>query len=327
MIKNIVRVCLFFFFTSKISAQINIHTEDLPRFYAAFDSVLTTKDTIKQLAFIQQIYVDKASEGLKKFMELRGGNTQKWREYILTNVADLQQKRPWILSVLNQEKILKQKIDKFKKIYPKFREGDIYFCVGINNSGGTIFDNTVYIGAEIAANNKPDWAVALVLHEFTHTQQWVQRNILQLIANDSLVKVYNKTHTQLLGKCIEEGLADFVGELANGKKLEKIHPEGHTAFGLKNEKIIADLFKNDMFKAYNNNDGWLYNFNGKEINGKKISDLGYFMGYQICKTYYKKAKNKKLAIAKMLEMDYTDENVNQLLIESGYFSDIKPANN
>lgn len=103
-------ILLVFFYTNKTLGQINIHTEDLPRFYTAFDSVLTTKDTVKQLAYIQQLYVDKASAGLKKFMELRGGNTSKWREYIVNNEADLKQKRPWILSVLSQEKTLKEKI-------------------------------------------------------------------------------------------------------------------------------------------------------------------------------------------------------------------------
>jgi uncharacterized protein YjaZ len=310
---------VFIISTNTNYAQITLHTEDLPRFFAAFDSVLTTKDTVQQDKFIQEIYVDKASPGLKKFMELRGGNTIAWRKFITNNTQSLIEKRPYILSVLNQEKTINKKINRFKKLYPAFRDGDIYFCVGINNSGGTIYDNTVYIGAEIAANSKPDWANSLVLHEFTHTQQWVQKNIKALETNENMLKEYENTHNLLIGKCIEEGMADFVGELANGESLAKTHPNGHTAFGLKNEKIIADLFKKDMFKNFEWKDGWLYS--QKEINGEKISDLGYFMGYQICKSYYKKSKNKKLALSEMLNMNLTDENAKNFVENSGYFSE------
>lgn len=306
-------------FTNFLNAQITLHTEDLPRFFAAFDSVLTTKDSVLQDKIIQEIYVDKASDGLKKFMEIRGGNTVAWRKFINSNTQNLIEKRPYILSVLNQEKVINKKINRFKKLYPAFRDGDIYFCVGINNSGGTIYDNTVYIGTEVAANSKPDWAISLVLHEFTHTQQWVQKNMAKLLTDSTMVQEYEKTHNLLIGKCIEEGMADFVGELANGESLAKTHPKGHTAFGLKNEALIANLFKKDMFKNFDWNDGWLYS--QKDINGEKISDLGYFMGYQICKSYYKNSKDKKKALDEMLNLNLTDENSKDFVKKSRYFSE------
>lgn len=76
-------IALFFLFGGQRTiAQIDLHTEDLPRFYQAFDSVLTTTDTLKQNEFISKLYVDKASKGLKEFMELRGGNSIEWRKFI-----------------------------------------------------------------------------------------------------------------------------------------------------------------------------------------------------------------------------------------------------
>ena len=300
-------------------AQINLHTEDLPRFYQAFDSVLTTKDTLKQIEYIKKIYIESASKGLNRFIELRGGNAEELRKFIEKEKQSLIQKRSLILSVLSQEKLVKRRIKKFKKLYPGFRDGDIYFCVGKNNSGGTIYDNTVYIGTEVAASDSKNWAVTLVIHEFTHTQQWTQRNIIRLMANDSLLSDYKKTHTQLLGKCIEEGMADFVTELVNGKSLAKTNPLSHTAFGLKNEKEIKEMFVNDMFLPLEEAEGWVYD--EKEVNGKKVRDLGYFMGYQICKSYYKRTKNKKQALKKMIELDLTDENAREFLISSGYVSE------
>lgn len=315
---TIITILFLGLYTKKATAQIKLHTEDLPRFYQAFDSVFTTTDSAKQIAYINEFYVNKASKGLKEFMELRGGNVVDWRKLMLNDKQNLIEKRPLIMSVLNQEAIITTKINRFKKLYPDFREGDIYFCVGINNSGGTINDRTVYIGTEVMASNNKNWALSTVLHEFTHTQQWVQRNITRLKSSDSLVKEYFKIHSQLLGRCLEEGVPDFVSELVNEESLAKTYPTGHTAFGLKNEQIIWDTFKKEMFLPYDHSKGWLYS--KREINGEKITDLGYFVGYQIAKSYYNNAKNKKQALKEMIELDYTDENAKKFLFTSGYLS-------
>lgn len=309
--------CLPYFliiYSTAIVAQINIHTEDLPRFYQAFDSVMTTSDTVKQLTFIKTIYEDKASAGLRKFMELRGGNSLEWYNLIKNEKSKLIEKRPFILSVLKQEPIIKEKIERFKVLYPKFRDGDIFFCIGKNNSGGTIFDNTVYIGAEVAANDKPDWAINLVLHEFAHTQQWTQRNMVALEKDTVFAQKYLASHVNLLGKCLEEGMADFVADLVspnnNGEH------KSHTAIGLKNEKQIWDMFKTQMNKPFKWEDGWLYA--KREINGEKVNDLGYFVGHMICKSFYNRAKNKNKALDYMLNLNLTDKNAIKFLKKSGY---------
>ena len=254
-------------------------------------------------------------------MGLRGGNTTKWRQFINHNEAVLVEKRPWILSVLDQRTEILNRISRFKKIYPAFRDGDIYFCVGVNNSGGTIEDRTVYIGTEVAANGNPNWAVPLVIHEFVHTQQWTQRNINRLRQSDRLEKEYEASHKQLLGKCLEEGMADFIAELVHQQPLATINPDGHTAFGLKHEQGIWDAFQKEMYLDIDWKGGWLYA--QREIDGQKVSDLGYFVGYQICKRYYQKAKDKTAAIRYMLELNLTDANAKSFLVASGYASQKK----
>ncbi|MBC3788825.1 hypothetical protein [Spirosoma utsteinense] len=300
----------------KADGQVKLHTEDLPHFYEAFDSVMTTKDTLKQADFVQKLYVDKASVGLKEFMELRGGSTQTWRKFIEDNKSSLIEKRPWILSVLSQETEIRNRIALFKKYYPDFRDGDIYFCVGIGNSGGTIRDRTVYIGTEVAAGSTPNWAVYLVLHEFAHTQQWVQRNINSLNQNEKLGQEYERTHQNLLGKCLEEGMADFVAELVLGQQLSVVNPDGYIAFGLKHEQTIWIQYQKEMNQKFDYDKGWLYA--EKTIDDKRMKDLGYFVGYQICKSFYNKVKDKKQALNYMLGLNLTDENSKNFLLLSRY---------
>ncbi|WP_461109981.1 hypothetical protein [Spirosoma koreense] len=279
---------------------------------------MTTRDTAQQAAFIRRLYVDKASQGLKEFMELRGGSTANWRAFMEKDKMVLLEKRPWILSVLEQETEIRKRIALFKRIYPAFRDGDIYFCVGINNSGGTIDNRTVYIGTEVAANSQPNWAVPLVLHEFVHTQQWTQRNKDRILKSKELEKEYTATHKQLLGRCIEEGMADFIAELVYEQPLAVVNPGGHTAFGLTHEQLIWDAFQKEMYADVDWKGGWLY---GKRaIAGQPVRDLGYFVGHQICKQYYQKAKDKQAAIRYMIELNLTDENAKRFLLDSGYAS-------
>ena len=305
----------------KANGQVKLHTEDLPRFYEAFDSVMTTKDTLKQVSFIQKLYVDKASGGLKEFMKLRGGNTQSWRKFIESNKTSLFEKRPWILSVLSQEPEIRDRLALYKKFYPDFRDGEVNFCVGIGNSGGTIRDRTVYIGTEVVASKTPNWAVYMVLHEFTHTQQWTQRHVNQIINDEKFAQEYERTHQNLLGKCLEEGMADFVAELVLGQQLAELSSEGYISFGLKHEQSIWNQFQKEMNIKDDFKGGWLYS--EREIDGKRMKDLGYFVGYQICKSYYSKAKDKKQALNYMLGLNLTDENSKNFLLLSGYKSQRK----
>ena len=317
---KILHICTILMVISmKMTAQINLYTEDLPRFFKTFDAVVSINDSIKQTEIIQTEYLDKASKGLKEFLQMTGVKIEDLRKSIILNKENYTNKRQWILSVLNQEQLINKKIEKFKKLYPDFRDGDIYFCIGANRTGGTINDKTVYIGAEVIANERLNWALFTVMHEFTHTQQWTQRNMVRLMSDESLVKDYMSTHTQLLGRALEEGLADFVAELVIGESIAKSNPTGHTGFGLKNEQIVWTEFKKEMFLIFDQKMGWV---SGKrEINGKIVEDLGYLIGHQMCKSYYNKAKNKQQALKEMLATNFTDENAKKFLIASGYLTE------
>ena len=67
--------------------------------------------------------------------------------------------------------------------------------------------------------------------------------------------------------------------------------------------------------AYSN---WLYN--GSNI--KTMADLGYFMGYAICKAYYNHSPDKKRAVMDIIELNYSDTTaVENFLAKSKYYTD------
>ena len=61
---------------------------------------------------------------------------------------------------------------------------------------------------------------------------------------------------------------------------------------------------------------WLYN-GGQAPKGK--ADLGYFIGYVICKSYYNNSKNKTKDVKKIIELNYSKKSVAKFLRKSKYF--------
>jgi Predicted Zn-dependent protease (DUF2268) len=290
---------------SSLQAQIEVITSDITNFWIAFDSVQTTPDTAKQAAFIQKYYLDKASFGLKYTIDFTEKKAADWVGFIGDSREKLQRIRPYTLYILAQKPVLDKKIAYFKELYPDFKKGNIYFVIGTGIFGGRVSEGKVIVGAEVEANEKPDWPIGIVLHEFVHTQQFPPKRLA------------------LLGNTIMEGMADFIAEVVNQQDLAVTYPDRHTAFGNKNEKAVWAEFKKYVsssgdFKFFD----WLYGSTGRTINEVNMRDLGYFVGYKICKSYYEKATDKKAAIKEMLALDCsTDENAKAFLIKSGYAPD------
>jgi Predicted Zn-dependent protease (DUF2268) len=308
--KNIIKFTFIVFISLTTRAQTVIHTADITNFWQAYDSIQTTNDKEKQIMFLQKYYIDKSSEGLKYTTKVTYNDGDKpftakdWVQTIFENNEKFQRIRPFTLKNLeNQKQILKEKFKYLKEtLYPEFKGVDVYFVMGMGVFGGRADGHNLIIGSEIMATDTPDWAISIVLHEFVHTIQTVRNDVL-------------------LQHCIMEGTADFVAEIVNQKSLTETYPGGYIDFGNKNEKAVWDEFKKYIHSS--EIDGkyfdWIYGSKGREVNGVQIKDLGYFMGYTICRSYYKNAKDKKQALREIIEWDLsTPEKAREFLIKSGY---------
>ena len=306
---------LLFFFSSKLFGQTEtkIFTSDIDNFWIAYDSVKTTTDTVKQINFIQKLYLDKATSGLKDFMVARQHSARRHLTNILKNPKFWVSLRPHTLQIKSYTTDIENLMLKFKKRYSNFKQPEIFFTIGCLNSGGTTTPNKILIGSEIAASDSTvdaseigSWlqgvfksntnVVYLVAHEVGHTQQ-------------KDCDSENNGSSNLLGYCIREGACDFIAELL----LEKPILSSYMTYGKANEKELWELFQKDMNEQETKN--WLYN-GGQAPNGK--ADLGYFMGYTICKTYYNNSLNKTKALKEIIELDYKRKSVLKFLKKSKY---------
>lgn len=289
-----------------------VYTDDIDRYWQAYDSIATTIDTAKQIDFMQRLYVDKGTPGLKAFMKARDYNAKLWVTLIHKYPKFWRSIRGNTLTIKNQVPAITRSINNFKKLYPEMRPAKMYFTVGGLRSGGTTTNDMVLVGAEIATAGKNtdaselnDWLkdvfknqqtsnlVALNIHEYVHTQQK---------AGDEQL---------LLGQTITEGAADFIAELVTHQK----NNNAYMIYGRAHEQELKGKFLVEMFSKATGN--WLYNGSTSAH-----ADLGYFMGYVICEAYYRRHPDKKEAIKKIIELDYTNEQqVTDFLRESGYYTE------
>ena len=307
---------LFLLFTLALTSPAQdaqkVFTSDIDNFWIAYDSVQTTSDSLKQIHFIATLYIDKGTKGLRSFMVLRNYSAELWVSLIRKYPKFWNSIRPNTLTVKSYAADIEKSIVKFKELYPDLKEAKMFFTVGGLRSGGTTMNDMVLIGSEIATGN-----ASTDVSEFTNN--WLA-GVFKNQQADNLVNlnIHEYVHTQqksgdpkiLLGKAIEEGACDFIMELVIGKQLQN----NYIVYGREHEATLKEEFKSDMLSASISN--WLYNGS----TAKTVADLGYFMGYTICKAYYNNAVDKKKAIKEIIELKYSDNaDVEDFLKRSNYY--------
>jgi hypothetical protein len=276
-------------------AAVKFVTSDIDNFWRAYDLAANETDKAKRIAIFQTQYLDKGTPGLKDFLRLRIRSAET-----LVGTIDRMPKyyasiRPQTLQVQRMEKRMRAAFKKFKSIYPDAVFPDVYFLIGVTSSGGTTGPSGLLIGTEMYGKTATtpmeelgDWlkvvlstvdnVPAIVAHESCHYNQH-----------------YNTAPDQrhLLGKALQEGACDTIGELISGRNINdhlKVYGKTHDAEIWRD--FEADMYKPDISK-------WIYNaLNTKD----RPADLGYYVGYLITQAYYKNARDKRQAVHDILNI-------------------------
>lgn len=267
-------------------AKAEIVTSDIPLFWEAFDRATPENDLI----VLRNDYLKKGSPGLKEFTRLRIGSVCDLATTISARPRYYRNLREGSLKVALFEPEIRRSFRKLKEIYPDAVFPPVYFVIGRMSSAGTLTEKGLLIGVDMfgrtpdmPSEELSDWHKAvlssidripfIVAHELIHYQQ------------------ASITERTLLAVSIREGAADFVGELISGGQ---INPHLHE-YGNPKERELWDEFRREMNGEDLSN--WLYQ---GERAKEKPADLGYYMGYKIAESYYKRAADKQLAVSEVL---------------------------
>jgi hypothetical protein len=192
---------------------------------------------------------------------------------------------------------IQKSFENFKSIYPQAKFPDVYFVIGAFTSGGTVSSSGLLIGTNQMSDGEEvnteelSFGMKLLMNKSAYIPNIVAHELIHFQQDDM------KNESITLRDVIKEGMADFIGELISGGTAnQKIFD---WAKG-KEKQIWAD-FQEDMYlNRYSN---WIANYN--TASKDSYPDLGYWIGYEICKSYYENAIDKNQAIYDMLHIqDY-----------------------
>ena len=278
--------------------KVQLITTDVQNFWNAYD--LAKKHPAQRSAIYKKYYLDAGTEGLQDYFAYKIGSIKDF-----VAVHDCKPRfyaaiRKNTLAVDQQKQQMIRYFVQLKALYPAASFPNIYFVMGCLSSAGTATDNGLLIGVDqvVATDDIPIEELSL----------WQRNNFTRLSDLPSLVVHelvhFNQTElcdtdTSLLHAVLVEGMADFIAELVTGENPNKrlqVWAKGK-------EKNIWASFEKEMH--LNRADNWIAN--SSQETADKPADLGYWVGYQICKAYYEKSADKRKAIYDMLHIqDYTD---------------------
>ncbi|WP_066832818.1 TPR end-of-group domain-containing protein [Rufibacter ruber] len=275
---------------SENATSSKIITADLENFFKAFE--LAKKDTTKAPEVFQKHYFEKGTAGLEDFFASKIKNEQAFSKAVLQNHRFYSSIQPTVTKAGDFKKHIYTSFTQFKDLYPKAVFPDVYFVIGSFTSNGTASDNGLLIGTELMSKTPStslkNWSdrQKKTVMDFEHIPVTVAHELIHF--NQQGMKKENT----LLKYALVEGSAEFLAELVTGKT------DGDYSSFHDRELLIWDDFKKDMY--LDKYDEWL---NAKEP--KRPRNGMYWAGYQICKAYYTQAKDKKQAVADMLNIkDY-----------------------
>ena len=288
-------------------------TADIDNFWRAFDLARKETERERKIAIFQTEYLDKGSAGLRDFVRLRIKSAKDLTETVERLPKYYASVRPSTLRIKETEKATRQSFRKFKRLYPDAVFPDVYFLVGVANTGGTTSSSGLLIGAELYGltpttprDEFPAWFKTFLPD--VKDEQEVQRLVTKALATSlkpverlPAIVAHESCHfnqkypkqTTVLEKSIQEGTCDLIAELVAG---EVINPP-LKAYGDRHEAELWREFRAEM--GGTDLSKWMYNgFRIKDRPG----DLGYYMGYKISRAYYLNAKDKRQAVRDLLNI-------------------------
>lgn len=274
------------------SAAIEIQTEDVSRFYDIYDRA-NGRPTAAQL---QRFYFEPGSEGLHHLMQARNVNAERIARALAEQPELYRNARACLDALPRVRGRLRLSFDNLLRRYPEASRPPISILIsrgkpvaiagpgtGVQVALEALCSETAarYLGADIE-----DRFVYLIAHEYIHVQQAPEQ-----------------PNPTVLERALQEGVADFLGELISGGISNVAVHQSARGRELEIEKsFAADVDRRDL-------SAWFDNTTKEEV-----GQLGYWVGYRIAKAYFSKAADPQAAVREMIRM--TD--VHDFLARSGW---------
>lgn len=166
--------------------------KDIANFWLAYDQIQTTDDTLQQRQFINELFINKASNGQKAMFAARNYSDKEYLDAIHNFPKFWNSIRRHTEHSASYTGVMTEGIDALNALYPELKPAKIYLTIGALRSNGTTLDSLVLIGSELAFadsstvssefperlshlesyfnTNPRENLLFLNIHEYVHTQ-------------------------------------------------------------------------------------------------------------------------------------------------------------
>lgn len=288
-------------------------TEDIDRFWTAYDAIVQSSDTAEQRMLLETLYLEPASEGLREFREARNYSTDAYLEALRSYPKFWMSIRANTEQVDAQFPLISKALDALEALYPAMERYPVYFTIGAFRSNGTVGENKVLIGCEMALGERSTTVDELpeYLRSYYKTYNPIE-DLPYLCVHEYVHSQQKPIQHDLLRYCIYEGIAEFIADLA----CEQEPYLTSISYHADNFEKVRDRFEQEFLIPANT---FLWLWSSNKIFGER--DMGYAVGYEMAKGYYEQAVNKQEAIRAMIELDLSDSTeVERFVNASGYFT-------
>lgn len=285
-----------------------IVTDDLARFDHLLDRL---SETTEPERVIKRFYLGPATPGLDAYASNFGIGAEALAAAIAEEPAFYESLRGLTSRIEENRSAICAVFSGWERIYADALFPPTYLFIGTRRAGGIARPEGLLISAELYSaparaaaltNNSSTHSLNalphLIAHELAHYQQFTVQGLEQY-------RALYRGKTTLLGLAIREGSADFLAELASDGHINKAAHE----YGRQHEKELWERFRKDMLG--NETGDWMFR---KPKNGDWPQDLGYFVGYVITESFYRRQVDKQKAVEEILAVT----NFEEFLERSGY---------
>jgi hypothetical protein len=262
------------------STAIEIQTEDVTRFFDLYERT-GGQPTAAQL---QQFYIQPGSEGLHHLMKVRNVNAERIARALVDQPELYSYARTCMTALPDIRDRLASSFENLLERYPNSSRPPIAILISRGRPVAIAGPRTgVQVALEALCSenaarylgaNIEDRFVYLIAHEYIHVQQAPEQ-----------------PSPTVLERALQEGIADFLGELISGGISNvAVHVAARGRELEIEEKFAADLDRRDLSAWFDN------------TTAADVGQLGYWVGYRIAQAYYSKASDRQAAIREMIQL-------------------------
>ncbi|MEM8524280.1 MAG: DUF2268 domain-containing putative Zn-dependent protease [Bacteroidota bacterium] len=302
------------FFSANILAQPNtlIFTKDIDHFWEAYDHLAECHTKEDSIQSFQSRYINKASEGFQEFLKVRKFTAREYYANVKRSPKFWESIRTNTLKIKTMLPELEEVYAAYETAFPGHEKPKICFAIGCLRTAGTVSGGYLLVGSEMIVTDEDtdkselgSWEKAVLPNEFT-LKKIVAHEYIHALQEFKFPVYWSLLNHRVLFMSLMEGSCDFLAKMIVGETIN-----GHIhEYGDANQAAVWVKFKKDMWT--NKSRKWVYN-GGNAPEGIP-ADLGYYVGYKICESYYQKAEDKQQALEDILQL----KSVKKLYVESDY---------